>query len=72
MATKKKIAKSEAEWWELVREDLKKWNSTNHPEDRLTLLDYVGELSGPIPTYGFRIMLADYTESGYRLVRVQS
>ena len=70
MSGAKKIAKTEREWWELVRADLRKWNSTNHPDDNLSLLDYVGELAGPCPVYGFRVVMDDRTDSGYGLVKV--
>jgi hypothetical protein len=40
------IAKSKEEWWSLVRQDLAKWNSENHPEDRMGIQDWIGEV-GP-------------------------
>ena len=40
------IAKNKEEWWSLVRQDLAKWNSENHPEDRMGIQDWIGEV-GP-------------------------
>ena len=37
------IAKDKAEWWKLIREDLRKWNSSNHPDDNMGLADWIGE-----------------------------
>ena len=40
------VAKSKEEWWSLVRADLAKWNERNHPEDRMGIQDWIGEV-GP-------------------------
>ncbi len=40
------IAANKEEWWSLVRADLAKWNSENHPEDRMGIQDWIGEV-GP-------------------------
>lgn len=40
------VAKSKQEWWSLVRRDLAKWNTENHPEDRMGIQDWIGEV-GP-------------------------
>jgi hypothetical protein len=40
------VAKNKEEWWSLVRVDLAKWNAENHPEDRMGIQDWIGEV-GP-------------------------
>jgi hypothetical protein len=40
------VATSKQEWWDLVRADLAKWNTENHPEDRMGIQDWIGEV-GP-------------------------
>jgi hypothetical protein len=40
------IATTKQEWWDLVRKDLSEWNSKAHPEDRLSIQDWIGEV-GP-------------------------
>ena len=40
------IATTKQEWWSLVRQDLANWNSKSHPEDRLSIQDWIGEV-GP-------------------------
>lgn len=37
---------SKQEWWDLVRKDLSEWNSKSHPEDRMGIQDWIGEV-GP-------------------------
>ena len=44
--TQDQIAKTKEEWWELMKNKLKSFNSGKHPDDVLTLLDFVGEYSG--------------------------
>ena len=39
-------ATSKQEWWSLVRQDLAKWNLKAHPEDRMGIQDWIGEV-GP-------------------------
>jgi len=39
-------ANSKQEWWDLVRADLAKWNRENHPDDRIGIQDWIGEV-GP-------------------------
>ena len=39
-------ANSKQEWWSLVRADLAKWNTENHPDDRMGIQDWIGEV-GP-------------------------
>jgi hypothetical protein len=40
------IATNKSEWWALVRQDLAKWNAKQHPDDRLGIQDWLGEV-GP-------------------------
>jgi len=40
------IPTTKQEWWDLVRKDLSEWNSKAHPEDRLSIQDWIGEV-GP-------------------------
>jgi len=40
------IATTKQEWWSLVRQDLVNWNTKAHPEDRLSIQDWIGEV-GP-------------------------
>jgi len=44
--TQEQIAKTKDEWWELMRNKLSSFNSGKHPDDQLTLLDFVGEYLG--------------------------
>jgi len=41
-----KLATTKQEWWSLVRQDLANWNTKAHPEDRLSIQDWIGEV-GP-------------------------
>ena len=41
-----RIAKSKSEWWDMVRQDLSNWNSSNDPDDRMGIQDWIGEV-GP-------------------------
>jgi hypothetical protein len=45
------IATTKEEWWSLVRKDLANWNSKSHPDDRMGLQDWVGEIG---VCYGWR------------------
>jgi hypothetical protein len=49
-----KIAETQSEWWDMVSSDLSKWNMSVDPDDRLSLMDYIGELSDR-PVYGWVI-----------------
>jgi len=51
-------AVSKEHWWSLVRADLAKWNAKAHPEDRLSIQDYIGEI-GPM-IYGWRVSRDSY------------
>ena len=37
---------SKQEGWDLVRKDLSEWNTKVHPEDRMGIQDWIGEV-GP-------------------------
>ena len=39
-------ATTKQEWWDLVRKDLSEWTSKVHPEDRMGIQDWIGEV-GP-------------------------
>jgi hypothetical protein len=52
------IAKDKNEWWSLVRQDLAKWNTTNHPEDRMGIQDWIGEVGPKI--HGWIAFRDDY------------
>jgi hypothetical protein len=52
------IAKNKEEWWSLVRQDLAKWNSENHPEDRMGIQDWIGEVGPKI--HGWIAFRDDY------------
>lgn len=41
-----KIATSKEEWWELIRKELASFNLNKHPDDKLSLIDFVSELGG--------------------------
>jgi hypothetical protein len=69
MKTNGKIAKDTQEWVQMARQDLSKWNSEAHPDDRLSWLDYVGELVGT-QTYGYKVVIDSSTDFGFALVRV--
>jgi hypothetical protein len=53
-----KIATTKEEWWSLVRQDLRKWNSEAHPEDRIGLQDWIGEVGPNI--YGWTAFRDQY------------
>ena len=55
MATE--IAKSKAEWWELTRAALRKWNSTNHEDDNMGIQDWIGEIG---ESYGWKPFMDRY------------
>ena len=66
---KNTIAKNKAEWWDLVRQDLSKWNLENDPDDRIGIQDWIGEVGPKI--YGwiaFRDQYGDWDVSltGYQ------
>ena len=65
----KKIAKTEREWWDLIREDRNKYNYDAHPEDRMDLLEYVGEMTRYDNIYGYKVEVDDYSQSGYELTK---
>jgi hypothetical protein len=52
-----KTAKTKEEWWSLVRKDLAEWNSKAHPDDRIGLQDWVGEIG---VSYGWRPFRDEY------------
>ena len=45
------IIKSKSEWWNRVKQDLAKWNAQQHPDDRLSIQDWIGEVGPTI--YGW-------------------
>jgi hypothetical protein len=53
-----RIAKSKSEWWDLVRQDLSKWNSSNDPDDRMGIQDWIGEVGPNI--YGWTAFRDSY------------
>ena len=53
----KKIAETKSEWWALTRESFNQWNSKAHPEDRMSLPDWVGEIG---VSYGWRPFTDQY------------
>lgn len=53
-----RIAKSKREWWDLVRQDLSKWNSSNDPDDRMGIQDWIGEVGPSI--YGWTAFRDSY------------
>ena len=52
------VAKNKEEWWSLVRQDLAKWNTTNHPDDRMGIQDWIGEVGPKI--HGWIAFRDDY------------
>ncbi|MFW9948509.1 MAG: hypothetical protein ACFFKA_00110 [Candidatus Thorarchaeota archaeon] len=52
MAKKNKIASTAKEWWDLVRADFNKYNKNCHPEDCMSLTEWV---SGMDEIYGWRV-----------------
>ena len=50
-------AATKEEWWSLVRKDLVNWNIKAHPEDRMSLPDWVGEIG---VSYGWRPFMDQY------------
>ena len=58
------IAGKKEEWWDLVRKDLEKWNSQNHPEDRMGIQDWIGEVGPKIHGWiAFRDSYGDWDVS---------
>ena len=52
------IAKNKQDWWRLVRESLRKWNSENHPDDQMSIGDWIGEIGPNI--YGWIAFMDRY------------
>jgi hypothetical protein len=50
-------AATKEEWWSLVRKDLVNWNIKAHPEDRMSLPDWAGEIG---VSYGWRPFMDQY------------
>jgi len=69
MKTKEKIANDAQEWYQMVRQDLSKWNSEAHPDDRLSWGDWLGELYRTV-TYGYMVVRNDDAPTGYGIERV--
>jgi hypothetical protein len=67
----KKIAKTEREWWDLIRMDRNKYNYDAHPEDCMDLLEYVGEMTRYDTIYGYKVEVSDYSQSGYKLIKTK-
>jgi len=53
-----RVAKSKTEWWDMVRQDLSKWNSSNDPDDRMGIQDWIGEVGPNI--YGWTAFNGDW------------
>ena len=70
MPRKDIIAKDKQHAFELIRQDLRNWNREAHEEDQMTFLDWLGEMAGPTPVYGYRVVRDNSTESGFDLIRV--
>ena len=57
-------ANSKQEWWSLVRADLAKWNTENHPDDRMGIQDWIGEVGPKIHGWiAFRDQCGDWDAS---------
>lgn len=67
MAKKTKIAKDVTELVSLIKKDLADWNQEAHPDDRLSYMDWLGEMMGPQPIYGYRVVR---NGDGFSFVRV--
>jgi len=58
------IPTTKQEWWDLVRKDLAKCNSKAHPEDRLSIQDWIGEVGPKIHGWiAFRDRYGDWDVS---------
>jgi len=69
MTTKAKpVAKTEKEWWELMRSVLNMWNNSSHPEDNMCLQDYLGNYVGT-EIFGFKVEVDSSTQTGYSVTK---
>jgi hypothetical protein len=63
------IAKSEQDWWRLVRESLRKWNAENHEDDNMDIQEWIGELGPKI--YGWYVIRDRYGDQKPSLTRFE-
>jgi hypothetical protein len=58
------IPTTKQEWWDLVRKDLAKWNTEQHPDDRMGIQDWIGEVGPKIHGWiAFRDRYGDWDVS---------
>jgi len=59
------MAATKQDWCDLVREDLAKWNLQQHPDDRMGIQDWIGEVGPKI--YGWTAFRDQYGDWDIRL-----
>ena len=65
---KKPFAKTEKEWWEMMRRATNNWNNNAHEEDNISLLDLVSMYTDQ-EIFGYKVEKADFTESGFSITK---
>jgi hypothetical protein len=64
MKPEDKIPSTKKQWWALVRKDLDEWNSKAHPDDRMGIQDWIGEVGPNIHGWiAFRDRYGDWDAS---------
>jgi hypothetical protein len=64
MKPEDKTPATKKQWWALVRKDLDEWNSKAHPEDRMGIQDWIGEVGPNIHGWiAFRDRYGDWDAS---------
>lgn len=64
-----KIANTEREWWDFIKQEWIEYNDEAHHEDQMPLSEYVGEMTGYDSLYGYKVEADCREYTGYRLVR---
>ena len=64
MKPEDKTPATKKQWWALVGKDLDEWNSKAHPEDRMGIQDWIGEVGPNIHGWiAFRDRYGDWDAS---------
>lgn len=58
------IAKNKSDWWNLARQEVRKWNSSNNEDDNMGIQDWIGEQGRKIHGWiAFRDQYGDWDVS---------
>lgn len=66
--TAKRIAKSEKEWWNIMREECRAHNSESHMDDQIDLNEWPGMYVGTV-AFGYLVEVEHGSYTGYRLTK---